>query len=171
MKKIIAAAFALGLVALTSASDADAQGTIAVSPTALRAFVATKIQGEITVPKEFTGENYGQASSLNGFNCSNIVITAESTEMVQPTNGGFATQHVWSRSTTATGQYQSGKCSYSLYVRPNSNFGLVAGANGTWNCDVVSMPLANTPSAQQVPKGTTKTDNITITKVACVVIG
>jgi hypothetical protein len=171
MKKIIAAAFVLGLAVVTQANDADAQGTIAVAPTNVLKFVGTRIQGEITVPAQFTGENYGQASSLNGFQCSNLVIIAESTEMVPPTGGGFSVQHVWTRSVNATGTWSSGKCQYSMYVKPDSSFGLVAGSNGNWSCDVVQMGLSGTPSAQKVPKGTTKTDNITITKVACIVIG
>lgn len=173
MKKIIAAAFVLGLAVVTQANDADAQGTAQltqVSPT-LAKFIGTKIQGEITVPAQFSGSGYGSASSLNGFSCSNLVISAQSQEMVPPTNGGFAVTHVWTRSTTATGNWSSGKCSYVLYVKPDSNFGLVAGSMGTWNCDQISMPLANTPSVQKVPKGTTKVDNFTITKVECVVIG
>jgi hypothetical protein len=173
MKKIIAAAFALGLAVLTQSSDADAQGTVStiqVSPTTLK-LAGTIIKGEITVPAQFSGENYGQASSLNGFQCSNLIITAQSKEMVPPTNGGFSVTHVWTRSTQATGTWSSGKCSYTLFVKPDSEFGLVAGASGNWNCDVVSMPLANTPTFQKVARGTTKVDNFTITKVACVVIG
>jgi len=179
MKKILATAFVLGLAVVTQAGDADAQGvpTVTTAGPALTAqpaiakFIVTRITGEITVPAQFSSEGYGSAASLNGFNCSNLVITAESTELVPVPPGQFGYQHVWTRSVHATGNWASGKCSYSLIVRPDSDFALVAGSSGEWACDYISMPLAGTPNKQKVAKGTTKTDNMTLTKVACGRIG
>lgn len=179
MKKLFAPAIVLGLGLVASGAFAQvaapAQGPVAVRPGVVKAFAFTTIKGEITVPSSFSSSAYGQASSLANFQCSNLVIIATSKEMqpLPPAPPGTFQMPVpvWTRSVNATGTWSSGKCSYSMAVRPDSQFGLSAGTTGNFNCDQILAPLANTPTYQTVPRGTTKTDNVTVTKVECTVIG
>lgn len=185
MKKIlIAPALALFVGIFGTSSDANADPTpVQTAAPALRAspaiakFVITSIKGEITVPATFSSGNYGNgpvALGQGGFGCGNLVMIANSKE-VKPRPPGYTgfwiDQPVWTRGANATGTWSSGKCNYSIAVPAEQQFYLTAGTNGSWDCSVVQLEVTNTPSYQSVAKGTSKTDNVTIPKVTCIVIG
>lgn len=140
-------------------------------------FVTTTIKGEITVPSTFSSANYGNgpvALGQAGFGCGNLVIVANSkATKPRPPNfsGLWIDQPVWSHSVQATGTWSSGKCSYSLPVAGDQEFSLTAGTSGNFGCTSIDVTVTNTPAWQSVPKGTTKTDNITVSRVTCTVIG
>ena len=181
MKKTLLIAPALVLsIAIFGQSDASADTVVSTLPTARVVapanyqFKVTTIKGELTVPKEFSGSGYGNASSLANFQCSNLVVIANSKE-TKPRPAGYTgfwmDPPVWTRSVNATGTWASGKCNYSMSVPGGKEFNLTAGTNGDFNCSVVQVSVTNTPAWQSVPFGTTKVDNITVTKVDCIVIG
>jgi hypothetical protein len=132
------------------------------------------IKGEIKLPAAFSASGYGNVNSLKNFNCSNLVITATSTEMKPrpPGHTGFwPPTPIWTKSANATGSWSSGKCNYSIVVPADKPFRLVGGTSGSFSCSTIEVFVTETPSSQTVPKSTTKTDDLTITKVSCVVIG
>lgn len=184
MKKILSALFvaSLSLVGnLAAADNSPAQVSPALTArpaTQFPKFNLTIIKGEITVPSTFSSGNYGNgpvALGQGGFGCSNIVVTANSKETKpKPPNAGdfYMPQPVWTKSATATGNYASGKCSYSLAVPGDQQFGLVAGTAGQFSCDQIMLGFGgSTPQWQTVPKGTTKIDNLNISAITCIVIG
>jgi hypothetical protein len=184
MKKILSALFVASL-ALCIGNVASAQNPTAqtatplqVKPSVFKPFVITTIKGEISVPAQFSSGNYGNGPvSLGqaGFGCSNIVVVANSKETKpKPPNAGdfYFPVPVWTKSVQATGNFASGKCNYSLAVPGDQQFGLVAGTTGQFNCDSIMMGFGNTtPTWQTVPKGTIKTDNLSISAITCIVIG
>jgi len=187
MKKILSALFVASL-SLTIGNLASADpvttpgqvvnpGNLQVRPQGFKLMVTT-IKGEITVPSTFSSGNYGNgpvALGQGGFGCSNIVVIANSKEMKpRPpgTTGFYIDQPVWTKSVNASGSYASGKCSYSMVVPGDQQFSLNAGTNGSFDCSVISLDFGNsTPQWQSVPKGTQKTDNLSLSKITCIVIG
>jgi hypothetical protein len=179
---IVLSSFALLLV-VGAGSDASAGPTTtqngqAPAPTvqaAPKTPLKTVIKGDITVPSTFSssGQGNGPVSlGQGGFGCSNIVITANSKEK-QPkppgTTGFYVEQPVWSRTVNATGTYSSGKCSYSLSVPGDKEFGLYAGTSGDFPlCQAITVAISNsTPTWQTVPRFTTKVDNLTAAYIDC----
>ena len=71
----------------------------------------------------------------------------------------------------ASGTWSSGKCSYYLPIPHDASFRLSAGSSGSFDCTQISIDMNGMPAWQSVPKGTVKTDNLTVTKVTCTVIG
>ena len=180
LKKLIASAFILSIIALGHVSDANADGStppkVSVSPAVLNQQVAkllmTRIQGDIAVPSTFGQSGYGSASSLANFQCSNLVIIATSKDQKpKPPNVDFWDSPVWTRSVQATGNWSSGHCSYSMVVPGDSQFKLSPGDIGSFNCAPIIIGMTNTPAWQSVPKGTAKVDNLTITNVTCNIVG
>lgn len=132
------------------------------------------IKGEIKLPAAFSASGYGSVSMLKNFNCSNLVITATSTEMKPkpPGQTGFwPPTPMWTKSANATGSWSSGKCNYTIVVPADKPFRLVGGTSGSFSCSNIDVFVTDTPSSQTVPKSTTKTDDLTVTKVNCNVIG
>lgn len=153
---LVASVIALG----THTQDAEAQQIAQINPQVMRAF-ATQIKGTITVPAAAATGN------LAGFKCSDMIITATSKEYNTAPAGVFASPK-WTRSAAATGNWAAGQCSYSIIVPHSQQFALTAGTMGPYDCAVVQIALSGTPQWQSVPKGTTKTDNMTVSSMTCV---
>lgn len=174
MKKVLAPALVLALGAFiqTSAGAAPPAPTTLpgspVVPGVAQRFQITRVQGEITVPAAFSTIGWASPAALNGFGCANLLVTATS-KAQQPNTGGPSIPE-WTRSASATGTWASGKCSYTLVVPPASDFNLHTGPIGTdWACDNILISGGTTPFQSVTPKGATKTQNLAIAKVTCVV--
>jgi hypothetical protein len=163
MKKVLA--FALPLAVLASVGPDASADLGVVNPQILR-FFSTTVKGTISVPGAPGGP-------LNGFACGNITVNATSKDMKPPAPGSIFSSPKWTRSATATGNYASGTCSYSLAVPGGSAFYLDAGGHGNFACDVVETwvgPQGAAIGPISVPLGTAKQENFTITKVVCEII-
>jgi hypothetical protein len=180
VKRALASVSVVSVTALsTLASRAEPTNPTPTSTTPIPAptgttappYLSTRIRGTITVPATFSGSHANGEVELGdaGFDCEHIVIRANSREL-----GPYPfPQPVWTRSVHATGDYDSGHCSYSLSVPGNSEFKLVGEApddDNEFDCDVVQVTVGSTPAWQSVAIFTTKTDNLSVSAITCVVI-
>jgi hypothetical protein len=186
MKKMLAAALCLSLGFLAISNDAAADNT---SPAPQQApqqvqrvqpggFVITSIKGDITVPAPptFTSSGYGDAKTMSGIKCSNLVVVATSVAK-KPRPAGYEgfwmDPPVWTRNIAATGTWSSGHCSYSVGVVPGSAFTLSASVPpvAPFKCTDTNVSTGGLPASEVVPSGTSKTENFAVTKVNCNVVG
>lgn len=140
----------------------DAQADPRIRP-ALSTIASTRIVGTINVPAPPTGE-------LAGFACPNLYVSATSKDTIPPPPGGLFSTPKWTRGVAATGTYSSGKCSYSMVVPGNSEFYLNVSGNGSFACSYVATWVGPTGAAVgpiSVQIGTSKTQNLDVTKVLC----
>lgn len=164
MKKLLAVMMPLALVATTVVTDEAKNIPLFKKPPSK--FFATTIKGTITVPT--TGPEAPSATELPNFGCGNIHVYASSVETKG--TGGFYNPPMWTRSATATGNYASKSCSYSINVPAGSDFYLDTGAGGNYQCDVISAwigPKGAAIGPYKVPFGQTLTKNFTISRVVC----
>lgn len=161
MKKLLGIMFAAALTTGAVASDVTAQ-TYTGSPTVLQ-YVNTKVAGTINVPAPPGG-------ALSGFACGNLAVTATSKDHHPVKPGQTFSAPKWTRTVKATGTYSSGKCSYSIGVPSKSDFFITANGEGNYACHYVATWIGSQGAAIgpiQVPLGTTRTQNFTISKVSC----
>ena len=125
-------------------------------------FVLTRITGTITVPA-------APAGALAGFDCSSIIVGATSVAFAPLPPGGLFAQPKWARGVTATGNYASGTCSYTINVPGNSAFVLATNGYGDFECDYVQALLGTTGQLGPITVAprTTKTQNFAISRLAC----
>jgi hypothetical protein len=161
MKKILALAAPAALLSIIAATDASAEN-IRFNPGIYR-FFATTVTGKISLPNVTD-------SSLTGFGCSNVSVTATSKDMKPPAPGALFSSPKWIRSANAS--VVNGECHYSINVVPGSAFFLTTSGHGNYHCDVVEtvMPSNGYVGPVTVPFNTTKTENLSITGVVCEVL-
>lgn len=161
MKKLSSFALAASFLAALSVlgperanADSTVRPTASPSPTAFPQFAFTTVKGAIKV-----GAVPVPTGALAGWNCDDLVVSAESKEQVPPAPGNLFSTPKWSRSVKATGNWASGTCSFSINVVPNSAFFVTVGpASKDYPCDYIG-GLGLAPSSSPlitVPKGTSK---------------
>ena len=186
MKKIIVTALCLSLGFLAISNEAAADNTTPmpsqvqqpIQRVPVGGFVLTSIKGDIAVPAPttFTSSGYGDAKTMSGIKCSNLIVVATSVAK-KPRPAGYegfwVDPPVWTKDVAATGTWSSGHCSYSLGVVPAAGFTLSASVPpvAPFKCSNTNVSTGGLPASEIVPAGTSKTENFAVTKVNCNVIG